>query len=302
MTSRSRARWLVVLAALMWSTSGFFAKAPWFDDWPLETRGVALTFWRAVFAAITVLPFVRKPTFRIAMVPMSLCFTAMVYTFIVAMVAGSETTTIWLQYVGPAWVALGGLLGLGDRPDRRDGAMVVLAVTGILVIVAMEFRVQGTASAWPVGLALVSGVMYAGVMLSIRHLRGVNVAWMGLVNHVVCLVALLPLVVGKTMMPHGIQWLALFALGAVQLAIPYMIFAWAVRELSSNEASLITLVEPLAVPIWTFLAWRHLSAYRFPDWWVLMGASFIALGFLWRYAISDWLRKPSRLTEFESEE
>ncbi len=284
----NRSRWLVVLAALLWSTSGFFAKAPWFDDWPADSRGVALTFWRAVFAAAVVLPFVRKPTFRPAMVPMALCFTAMVYTFIVAMVAGSETTTIWLQYVGPAWVALGGLLGLGDRPAKRDGVMVALSVIGILVIVTMEFATLGVSdTAWPVGLALVSGMMYAGVMLSIRRLRGVDVAWIGLVNHIVCVVLLLPLVVGKTPMPHGFQWVALFLLGAVQLGIPYMIFAWAVRELNSNEASLITLIEPLTVPVWTFLAWRHLASYQFPQWWVLVGAGLIATGFIWRYIVAE---------------
>ncbi|NND97439.1 MAG: EamA family transporter [Pirellulaceae bacterium] len=292
MTPRNRSRWLVVLAAVLWSTSGFFAKAPWFDDWPIETRGVALTFWRAVFAAIVVLPFVRRPVFRVAMVPMSLCFTAMVYSFIVAMVAGSETTTIWLQYVGPAWVALGGLLGLGDRPVKRDGVMIALSVTGILVIVTMEFSVGGGASSiWPVGLALGSGVMYAGVMLSLRQLRGVDVAWLGLVNHTVCIIALAPLVLGRVAMPHGIQWIALLALGAFQLGIPYMIFAWAVRELDSNEASLITLIEPLVVPLWTFLAWRHLAQYRPPDWWTLLGATLIAAGFLWRYVL---LRPPKR--------
>ncbi|MGB7343360.1 MAG: DMT family transporter [Pirellulaceae bacterium] len=295
MTPKNRSRWLVVIAALLWSTSGFFAKAPWFDDWPLETRGVSLTFWRAVFAAITVLPFVRRPTFRPAMIPMSLCFTAMVYSFIVAMVAGSETTTIWLQYVGPAWVAVGGILGLGDRPKKRDAIMLALSVAGILFIMSMEFTVGGgTTSVWPVGLALFSGLMYAGVMLSIRHLRGVNVAWMGLVNHVACVTLLAPLVIGQTVMPHGSQWIALFALGAIQLAIPYMLFAWAVREIESNEASLITLIEPLAVPLWTFLAWRNHVAYRAPDWWVLVGAGLIAIGFIWRYLIASRQNKRSQ--------
>ena len=136
------------------------------------------------------------------------------------MVAGSETTTIWLQYVGPAWVAIGGLLGLGDRPDRRDGVMVALSVVGILLIVTMEFSAGGVSStAWPVGLALTSGVMYAGVLLSIRHLRGVDVAWIGFVNHVVCVILLLPMVAGKTPMPHGFQWIALFLLGAIQLGL-----------------------------------------------------------------------------------
>ncbi len=281
---RDKSRWMVVVAALLWSTSGFFAKAPWFDDWPIESRGVMLTFWRAVFAALTVLPFVRRPTFRIAMVPMSLSFVAMTYSFLVAMVEGSETTTIWLQYVGPAWVAIAGLLGLGDRPRRSDWVMVWLSITGIAVIVLMESRVSSVSlSTGPVGLALFSGLMYAAVMLSIRHLRGVDVAWIGLVNHVVSIVCLWPLVIGHAPLPHGFQWVALFALGAVQLAIPYMIFAWAVRRVESNEASLITLIEPIAVPVWTFLAWRNHENYEFPRWWTLLGAMLIATGFVWRY-------------------
>jgi len=178
-----RSRILVVLAAIMWSTNGFFAKAPWYDNWPDESRGVALTFWRSVFAAITVLPFVRRPAFQLAMVPMSLSFTVMTYAFLVAMVDGSETTTVWLQYVGPAWVALCGLMGLGDRPHKRDWIMIALSMLGIVVIVTMESTVgQGSIAARPIGLALLSSVMFAGVMLSIRHLRGADVAWLGLVN------------------------------------------------------------------------------------------------------------------------
>ncbi|MDG2221241.1 MAG: DMT family transporter [Rubripirellula sp.] len=289
LSSRDRSRLLVVVASLLWSTSGFYAKAPWFDDWPIETRGVALTFWRAVFAALTVLPFVRRPQFRLAMIPMSLSFTAMTYSFLVAMVGGSETTTIWLQYVGPSWVAVAGLLGLGDRPRHRDWVMIALSLIGISVIVTMESRVATDSLATgPIGLALFSGLMYAGVVLSIRSLRGVDVAWIGLVNHGVSVLCLWPLVIGQTPMPHGIQWVALFGLGAVQLAIPYMIFAYAVREVESNEAGLITLLEPLAVPLWTFLAWRHLASYEPPKWWTLTGAAFIATGFIWRYGPAAW--------------
>jgi drug/metabolite transporter (DMT)-like permease len=296
LSRRDRSRLLVVVAALLWSTSGFYAKAPWFDDWPIENRGVALTFWRAVFAAITVLPFVRRPEFRPAMVPMSLAFVAMTYSFLVAMVRGSETTTIWLQYVGPAWVALAGWMGMGDRPRRSDWVMVGLSLIGISVIVLMEARVtHESLLTGPVGLALFSGLMYAVVMLSIRHLRGVDVAWIGLVNHVVSIVCLWPMVVGKMPLPHGGQWIALACLGAVQLAIPYMIFAWAVREVESNEASLITLLEPIAVPIWTFLAWRNYSTYEYPRWWTLVGAALIASGFIWRYGLARRSKQLARI-------
>lgn len=295
-SSRDRCRLLIVIAALLWSTSGFFAKAPWFDDWPLESRGVALTFWRSVFAALAVMPFVRRPTFRLAMIPMSLSFTAMTYSFLVAMVWGSETTTIWLQYVGPAWVAIAGLVGLGDRPRRSDALMIMLALAGIAVIVVMEsIRSAESIAGGPVGLALFSGLMYTGVVLSIRHMRGVDVAWLGLVNHGASVLLLAPLVIGKTPLPHGFQWLALALFGSLQLAVPYMIFAWALREVESNEAALITLIEPIAVPVWTFLAWRHHPEYEFPRWWTLVGASLIAMGFIWRYGIAARLSRVKRL-------
>lgn len=300
LTSRDRARLMVVAAALLWSTSGFYAKAPWFDDWPIETRGVTLTFWRAVFAALTVLPLVRRPSFRPAMIPMSLAFVAMVYSFLTAMVRGSETTTIWLQYVGPAWVALAGWLGVGDRPRRSDWAMVWLSLVGIAVIVWMESRsAAAPLGTGPVGLALFSGLALATVLILIRHLRGVDVAWLGLVNHVACVALLFPLVIGKTPWPHGIQWVALIGLGATQLALPYLLYAWAVREMESNEASLLTLIEPVAVPVWTFLAWRHHPGYEFPRWWTLLGAALIASGFVWRYGLARRTRRLGRIPKPE---
>lgn len=291
LSRRDRSRLMIVVAAILWSSSGFFAKAPWFTDWPEETRGVALTFWRSVFAALAVLPFVRRPCFRFAMVPMSLSFTAMTYSFIVAMVAGSETTTIWLQYVGPAWVAIAGLLGIGDRPRASDGLMILLSLSGIGVIAVMESLHAGDQLVTgPVALALFSGIMYAGVVLSIRHLRGVDVAWIGLVNHGMSILLLAPLVLGKAPLPHGFQWLALMLFGSLQLAVPYMLFAWAMREVESNESALLTLIEPVVVPVWTFVAWRHHPQYEFPRWWTLVGAFLIALGFIWRYAIVPKLK------------
>lgn len=279
---------LVAVAAILWSTNGLFAKAPWFDDWYADSRGLALTFWRSVFAALIVLPWVRRPSFHPAMIPMSLCFTAMSYAFLTAMVLGSETTTVWLQYVGPVWVALGGLLGWGDRPQRRDAIMIVTSLLGILLIVSLESTIGGgSTSAWPVGLGLFAGIMYAGVVLSLRRLRGADVAWLGLVNFGLSALLLAPLVWSQSRLPHGGQWLALAALGTLQYGIPYLIFAYAVRTLSSNEAALITLLEPLCVPIWTFLAWRHLETYRPPDWWTLLGGLFIAGGLWWRYGRPD---------------
>src|SRR5918994_1118817 len=79
------ARLMVVAAAILWSTSGFFAKAPHFADWP----GPVLAFWRAAFACVVLWPLVRRPQWSWKLVPMTATFVAMNYTFLTAMATGS---------------------------------------------------------------------------------------------------------------------------------------------------------------------------------------------------------------------
>jgi drug/metabolite transporter (DMT)-like permease len=59
-----RGRLLVLVAAVLWSTSGLFAKATTFEIWPAADRGVILAFWRAAFAGVLLLPAVRRPSRR----------------------------------------------------------------------------------------------------------------------------------------------------------------------------------------------------------------------------------------------
>ncbi len=277
-------RSLVVAAALLWSTSGLFAKAPWFDDWPVETRGLGLAFWRAVFAALAVAPFIRRAEFQWRLLPMGGCFAAMTCSFLMSMVMGNPATTIWLQYVAPAWVGIAGYFGLTDRPRRADLPMILISLLSVIFIVTMQTKFGGEAlQARAAVLALFSGVMFACVMLSLRHLRSMDPAWLGFVNHIATVICLAPLVFQGLPLPHGWQWLALALLGVVQLAIPYLLFAYAVKHVESSEASLLTLVEPIAVPIWTAIAWSHLESYRAPPWWVIIAGAMIGLGFVERF-------------------
>jgi drug/metabolite transporter, DME family len=56
----------IMAAALLWSTSGFFAKAPSVEEWP----GPVLAFWRAVFASVLLVPQVRNPRWSWGLVPL----------------------------------------------------------------------------------------------------------------------------------------------------------------------------------------------------------------------------------------
>jgi drug/metabolite transporter, DME family len=272
--SVGQARLLTVVASLMWSTSGFFAKNPTFAGWP----GPVLAFWRAVFACSILWPLVRRPRWTWWIVPMTLLFAAMNYTYLTSMVEGSAANAIWLQCTAPVWVLLIGVFLLHERAVLRDWVMVAFAMVGVGVIIFFESRGAALAAvAW--GLA--SGVAYAGVVLSLRQLRGYDPVWLAALNHLVTALMLLPFALATdSPFPTGTQWLYLAAFGIVQMAIPYVLFAHALKRIAGHEATGIGLIEPLLVPTWAYLAWGDK-----PAWWTFVGGSFIIVGLAARYLV-----------------
>ena len=94
------------LAAVLWSTSALFARAPQFEAWPVETRGANLAFWRAIFALVILVPMIRQITWDKRLIPLTLLFALMNWTYLTALVGGPPANAIWLQNLAPAWVML----------------------------------------------------------------------------------------------------------------------------------------------------------------------------------------------------
>jgi drug/metabolite transporter, DME family len=278
-------RLLILTAAVMWSTSGFFAKSPLFADWPLEAnglpvRGPLLACWRSVFAALVVLPFVRRPRWTPKLVPMVLAYAAMNYTFLAAMTLGTEANAIWLQHTAPVWVFGVGVLFFREPLHSRDGWLLTFCIAGVLLI--LWFEVQGQ-SLPGVVFGLASGLTYAGVVLSLRHLRAEDGAWLVTLNSLVTVGLFFPFVLYYDIWPGGGQTLYLAGFGIFQMGLPYLLFARGLRHISGHEASGIVLLEPILVPLWVFLAWRHAATYQSPQWWTLLGGLLILSGLLARY-------------------
>lgn len=133
-SSLLEARLLVLIAAAMWSTSGFFVKAPFFKGWP----GPVLAWWRALFACVVLWPMVRQARWTWKLLPMTAVFAAMNYTYLTAMVEGSAANAIWLQCTAPVWVLLVGVFMFGERAVWRDWVMVAFAMTGVGLILYYE--------------------------------------------------------------------------------------------------------------------------------------------------------------------
>jgi drug/metabolite transporter (DMT)-like permease len=175
MASLTQARFCVLLAALLWSTSGAFTKVL------RENTGLGLNepiidplsiaFWRVAFAAAVFLPTVRRHElrFRPALWLTGLAFALMNALFVSAMALGSSANTILLQYTAPMWVYLICVGILREPAEKRGTVTLLIGLAGIGILLARGW----TGSRLPsIALALGSGFSYALVMLGLRVQRG----------------------------------------------------------------------------------------------------------------------------------
>lgn len=282
----------------MWSSSGFFAKAPTFAGWPVEERPLLLAFYRSLFACLTLAALIRRPRFSWRLLPMMAGFALMSLAYMGALVYAEATLAIWLQYTSPAWVLLLGALLFGESARRADAVYLLVALCGVAIIVAFQLpRAQGLG----VWLGLAAGLCFAVVVLCLRSLRDHDAGWLIFLNHTATVLLLAPVVFGRgeIIVPRGEQWIYLIGFGLVQMGIPYILFARALRTVSSHEASGLLLLEPVLVPVWVYIAWRHHDSYEFPEWSTIGGAILIFASLIIRYG-QEYLRQRSAGTAREA--
>jgi drug/metabolite transporter (DMT)-like permease len=280
-TNKLAGRLWMVVAALMWSSSGLFAKAPIFDDWSDSDRGPLLAFWRALFAAAVLVPMIRRPRWQRDLVPLTICFAGMNVTYLTAMSLTTAANAIWLQSTAPWWVFVMGLVLLSEPVVRRDLIPLCFAVLGVGTILLFEIQGQAkTGVAFGVG----AGISYAGVVVFMGRLSAENSSWLVALNHAVAALVLLPWVLLLGHWPSPLQLLVLVGFGVFQMAVPYLFLIRALRSISSQEAVAIGLLEPVLMPLWVLLVWGEQ-----PAWWTIVGAALILTGLLLRYLFLEGL-------------
>jgi len=278
--SKLAGRLSVVAAAILWSSSGLFAKWPIFDVWPESTRGVQLAFWRAFFAALVLLPAVRRPRWRIGLVPLAIAFTLMNVTYLTAMSRTTAANAIWLQSTCPWWVFLFSVFLFREPIVRRDLVPLAFGVAGVGMILLFEVRGQAR---FGVACGLAAGISYAGVVVCMRRLRDENSSWLVALNHGVAALILAPWVLQFGWRPTLLQFAALAAFGSLQMAVPYLLLIRGLRAISSQEAVAIGMIEPILIPCWAFLIRGEVPAP-----WTIAGASLILLGLVLRYVVWEF--------------
>ena len=285
----AQGRVCILIAAILWSLSGAFTKVltmdtflglnvPTIEGLPFGDREVPIqiAFYRALFAGLFLAPTLRRRDiqFRPMMFVMVGCFALMNATFISAQALGTAANAILLQNSAPLWLYLASVLWLGDAPDRRGTISLFVGMVGIAIIIGGGWQ-QGELAV--VGIGLLSGLTYAGVILSLRVLRDLSPGWLTVWNHLLGALVLAPLML-MLPPPTWPQFVVLFLFGSIQLGLPYWLMARGLRSVSAPEAGALTLLEPILTPVWTWLI-----AGELPNEFTYVGGAVIVAALAYRY-------------------
>ena len=291
----------LILAALLWSLGSFFMRLLKVDT-PLGLESPTLSplqiaFFRGLFAGLFLLPMVRPRRdmrVRPLMILMVGTFGIMSGLYLSALGLGPAANAILLQNTSPMWVYLIGVYLLGHAADQRTWQAVLVGMVGALVIVFGNWPWHQPAhlqlrDAQILLMGLGSGLTYAGVVLFLRELREESSAWLMVWNLIgsASLLALFVLIrEGPSATwdwltaPTSRQLLFLLIFGAMQMAIPYWLFARGLKTVSASEAGLITLLEPVLNPIWAYLISPETDR---PTWATWVGGGLLLGALAWRY-------------------
>jgi drug/metabolite transporter, DME family len=294
------ARVWLVLAAILWSFGSAFVRIL------TEPLGLGLdlphlsplliAFYRGLFGGVIMLVLVRREeiVFRPLMLGMVAAFSLMSGLYLSALSLGAAANAIFLQNTAPVWVYIFAVLILGEASNRRSWQSVLLGGCGAIVIVV---------GGWPRNLApekqqnevvvllmgAGSGIVYASVVLFLRALRNYSAAWLVALNLIGSAAMLGFFVLVTTGATKFIEWVVspnpeqiavLAVFGAVQMALPYLLFARGLRAVSTHEAAIITLIEPLLNPVWAYCLTPNKDTPTLP---MFLGGGLILLALVWRY-------------------
>ncbi|MEO7674741.1 MAG: DMT family transporter [Pyrinomonadaceae bacterium] len=278
---------LVLIAVFLWSTGGLFIKLTTLDAYQV-------TFFRSLFAAVTVLILTRKDGLKINAFGIftSIIYALLLFLFVWATKKTTAANAIFLQYTAPIYILILAPFVIGEKFHWRDLITVAVVLAGMSLFFVGQLRLedyQGNTA------ALFSGVFLGLYIMLLKHPRAVysspplegevaaastdGVHSRGRMNPAIAviygnlLLAALTVPSGISALPSmtPLDWTAVTFLGVVQIGISYVLFIKGVRGGTRPlDASLIGFIEPLLNPVWVFL-----FVGERPSQWALLGGGII---------------------------
>lgn len=243
--SKNKAIFLMVLASIFWSIAGLFIKQiPW--------HPIIIASLRSLIAGLFItLVFIKKKkhfTKKVFWGSISYIFVA--GFFVTANKLTTTTNAILLQFTSPIWVLVISTLFLKKRPKLRDLAVIITVMFGMILFFLGDLKLGNI-----IGniIAICAGIALAIMILIMNSDESVDTALITILGNFFLFFITLPYIILHPPVFTFTSVSNIIILGVLQLGMGYVLFTIGVKYVSSLEASLIMVVEPLFSPIWVFL-------------------------------------------------
>lgn len=240
---RPTALFLMVLTATLWSLGGLLIKT--INAHPLAIAGV-----RSTFASIVILLWIKKPKFTWSkdQIFAAIGYCGAVLIYVVATKATTAANAILLQSTAPIYVALLSSFMLRERVRTLDWITIAVVMGGMVLFFMDSLSAEGMFGNI---MACLSGVSFAFMHVFMRRQKNTSPGESILLGNILTAVIGLPFLF--VAFPGSMDWVYLSAIGIVQLGIPYVLYAVAIRHVTALEAVLLSGIEPILNPLWVFL-------------------------------------------------
>lgn len=257
----------VLIAVFLWSTGGLFIKLTTLDAYQV-------TFFRSLFAALTVIAITRKDGLKIDAfgVFTSIIYAALLFLFVWATKKTTAANAIFLQYTAPIYILVLAPFVIGEKFHWRDLITVVVVLAGMSLFFVGQLRLedyQGNIA------ALFSGIFLGLYIMLLRHpkAKGFNPTIAVIYGNLLLAALNAPTGISVIGSMTALDWIAVTFLGVFQIGISYILFIkGVVGGTRPLDASLIGFIEPLLNPVWVFI-----FVGEQPSKWAILGGAIIIL-------------------------
>jgi drug/metabolite transporter (DMT)-like permease len=242
-SDRRKAILFLMLAAMLWSTSGVLVKVM---DW----QPMAILAGRSLFTSLVFLVYLRRiPTkwtrWKILAAVASILTQ---FLFVTSTKLTTAANSIFLQYTAPIYVVLLAFWFLREKPSRTDWASMGIIFLGLLLFFGDKLSTNGF---YGNILAVLSGVTSAVMVVSFRAQKDGAPAESVLIASLFMAIFGFPFILKETWTVTN--WLIIAYLGLFQIGLAFVFFTKAIKHIPALEANLVGTLEPILNPLWVFL-------------------------------------------------
>ena len=244
---------LVVAAALLWSSGGYIVRLlQGVDSWTIVFwRSLAAFAFLAIFGVATQgLDYLRAfVQMRLATVAIALCYVVASISLVVALKLTSVADVLILMSCSPLLAALLGQISLGEKLGGLGWVSLAGSIAGAGIMVSDSYAhgsIAGDLVAMGIAVAQAIAIVLLRRHRKISLLPGINLAML------IAAGVAAPLASFAAVTPREAGLIGFF--GAGQLGLGLALFATGARLIPAAQTAMFGVLEPVLGPVWVWLA------------------------------------------------